>query len=428
MVIESGFSAVGPWRGWRLAVIAAALAAAQVSVAIRAAERQPIGARFHIEASDLPPPYATPNAANPPRRVPRPIFAGLRVPAGFRANIYAEGLRHARWLAVAPNGDVFVAETGAGRITVLRDADRDGVAEHRAVFADRLDRPHGMAFHGGYLYVGEPTRVVRFAYRPGAVTAGGPAEPVTEAGALGDGAGHHTRTIVFAADGATFYVTVGSRNDAAEEAEPRATVQRFTPDGSGQTTIATGLRNPVGMALHPTTGALYVVVNERDGLGDGLVPDFLARIEPGAFYGWPYGYLGATPDPRFGVLRPDLVARTRLPEVLFQAHSTPLGLVFYDGEMFPADYRGDGFVALHGSSNAAKPTGYTIVRVPFADGRPEGFYETFAAGFWLTGDDSARVWGRPAGLAVAQDGSLLIADDVGNAIWRVHYDAKDGGG
>ncbi len=424
MVFVSGFPAVS----WRLAVVAAALAATQASVAIRAAEHQPIGERFRIEANDLPPPYATPSVLNPPRRVPRPVFAGLRVPAGFRANIYANGLRHARWLAVAPNGDVFVAETGAGRITVLGDADRDGVAERRAVFADGLDRPHGMAFHGGHLYVGEPTRVVRFAYQRGAVRAGGPAEPVTLPGALGDGVGHHTRTVVFAADGASFYLTVGSRNDVAEEAAPRGTVQRFAADGSGQTTIATGLRNPIGMALQPTTGALYAVVAERDGLGDGLVPDFLARIDAGGFYGWPYSYLGANPDPRFGAMRPDLLAKARPPEVLFQAHSTPLGFVFYDGAMFPPDYRGDGFVALHGSSNAAKPTGYTVVRVPFQDGRPEGTYETFAAGFWLAGDDRARVWGRPAGLAVAQDGSLLIADDVGNTIWRVHYDGDDAAG
>jgi glucose/arabinose dehydrogenase len=198
-------------------------------------------------------------------------------------------------------------------------------------------------------------------------------------------------------------------------------VQRFAADDGGQATFAAGLRNPVGIAFYPGTTELYVVVNERDGLGDGLVPDYLTRLAPGGFYGWPHAYLGANPDPDFGPRRPDLVAATLVPDVLFQSHSAPLGLVFYDARQFPQSYRGDAFVALHGSWNAAQPTGYKVVRVPFKNGRPIGGYENFATGFWARGKTSARVWGRPAGLAVAADGSLLIADDVGQVVWRVRY-------
>jgi len=382
---------------------------------------QPIGERFHVTVGDLPPPYATPSVARPAIRVPRPPFVTLRVPQGFTANVFAEGFRHARWLAVAATGEVFLAEPRAGRITVLADADGDGVAERRAVFARGLDRPHGLAFHGGYLYVGEQTRVRRLSVRPGNPPTAGPIEPVTAAAALGRGGGHWTRNLVFAADGASFFVTVGSRDNVAEEAPPRATVQRFRTDGTDQQTFATGLRNPVGIARQPGTDEIYVVVNERDGLGDGLVPDYLTRVRPGAFYGWPYAYSGPIPDPDYGDLRPDLVARTVTPDVLFKAHSAPLGLIFYDADGFPPAYRGDAFVALHGSWNSGRPTGYKIVRVPFRNGRPVGGYETFAAGFWLGGKRQARVWGRPVGLAVARDGSLLIADDVGQTIWRVAY-------
>ena len=385
------------------------------------AESQPVGESFHVRVEDLPPPFATPSVANRSQRVRRPPGASLRVPPGFRVNIFAAGLDHARWMAVAPGGDIFLIEPRADRITVLRDGDGDGRAELVRPFATNLRGPRGLAFSGGYLYVADRREVWRYAYRPGQLRAAAEPELVTRRGALGRGGGHSTRNIAFHADGKSYFVAVGSRGNIAEEPEPRATVQRFQMDG-GQATFASGLRNAVGIAVQPGSGDLYVVVNERDGLGDGLVPDYLTRLEPGGFYGWPYAYLGPNPDPDHGAKRPDLVARTLTPDVLFQAHSAPLGLVFYDAEQFPRQYRGDAFVALHGSWNSSRPTGYKIVRVPFEGGRPKGTYETFASGFWAGGSDTAQVWGRPAGLAVAADGSLLIADDLGQVIWRIRYD------
>ena len=221
-------------------------------------------------------------------------------------------------------------------------------------------------------------------------------------------------------DGKRFFIAIGSESNIGEDPLPHASVQSFAADGSDQRTYASGLRNPVGIAFYPGTNDLYTVVNERDGLGDGLVPDFLTRLQEGGFYGWPYAYIGHHPQPDFPS-RPEMVAKTLTPDLLFQSHSAPLGLVFYEGSMFPAEYKGDAFVALHGSWNSAEPTGYKIVRVPFKDGRPQGYYENFLTGFWLGGTSPAQVWGRPAGLAVAADGSLLIADDAGGVVWRVSY-------
>jgi glucose/arabinose dehydrogenase len=217
-------------------------------------------------------------------------------------------------------------------------------------------------------------------------------------------------------------VAIGSGSNLGEEPPPRASVQEFVLDASHRESFATGLRNPVGIAFYPGSKDLYVVVNERDKQGDGLVPDYLTRLTRDGFYGWPYAYIGPNPQPGYAKKRPDLVEETILPDFLFEPHSAPLGLVFYDGEQFPKDYHGDAFVALHGSWNAAKPRGYMVVRVPFKDSRPQGYYEAFVTGFWTAGEKTARVVGRPAGLAVAKDGSLLIADDVGKRIWRVSYD------
>ncbi|MBY0431320.1 MAG: PQQ-dependent sugar dehydrogenase, partial [Rhodospirillales bacterium] len=244
-------------------------------------------------------------------------------------------------------------------------------------------------------------------------------ERVTPPGALGKDDGHWTRNIVFHPDGSRFYVAVGSRGNIGEEAPPRATIQEFRADGSGQRSFATGLRNPVGIDFRPGTAELWSVVNERDGLGDGLVPDYFTHVREGGFYGWPYAYIGPHPQPDLGGKRPDLVARSIIPDILFRSHSAPLGMTFYRGESFPPDYRDDAFVALHGSWNAAEPRGYMVVRVPFRDSRPAGWYEPFASGFRTGGKDRARVWGRPVGLAVAKDGSLLVADDEGQTIWRI---------
>jgi glucose/arabinose dehydrogenase len=343
------------------------------------------------------------------------------VPPGFRVNIFHEGFRHARWLAVAENGDVFVAETRADRVRLIRDADGDGIAEELHTFSDEIARPHGLAVAGGHLYVSDPRQVWRYAYRPGQTERAHSAELVTPAGALGDGGGHSTRSLAVSPDGRHLYVAVGSRGNLAEEREPRASVQRFTLDGKEQATFASGLRNPVGIAFRPGTSELYVTVNERDGLGDELPPDYLTRVQEGQFYGWPYAYTGANPDPDLGLRRPDLVAKSRVPDLLFRSHSAPLGLVFYDATQFPQAYRGDAFVALHGSWNAARPRGYMVARVPFEGGRPAGGYESFVSGFWIGGETPPRVWGRPSGLAIAKDGSLLIADDVSGVVWRVAY-------
>lgn len=378
------------------------------------------GQRYTISPDQLPAPFATPSANNPPTVIDRPEPPPFLLPRGFTIGAFADGLDHARWLAVAATGDVFVAESAAGKVTLLRDGDGDGRVELIAPFAVGFHRPHGLAFVGDWLYVADTHGVWRLKWRPGAIRAADKPEPVTPGGALDTGAGHWTRNLAFSRDGSRFFVAIGSERNIAEEAVPRATVQSFAVDGGDQQTYAAGLRNPVGMALYPGTDDVYVVVNERDGLGDGLVPDYLTRLEPGGFYGWPYAYIGGNPQPKLKP-RPDLVAKTIVPDLLFEAHSSPLGLVFYDAAQFPAEYRGDAFVALHGSWNSATPTGYKVVRVPFEHGRPVGYYENFVTGFRLDGGGRAQVWGRPAGLAVAADGSLLIADDVGQVIWRLSY-------
>lgn len=399
---------------------AALILAACLTATPAAAQQEPPGTALEVTPGDLPEPYASESVANSPRRIARPEGARPAVPEGFRANLFAGGLDHARWLAVAPGGDVFLAEPGPGRITVLRDADGDGRAERKATFASGFSRPHGLAFHGGHLYMADTEAVWRFDYAPGQLEGGEPVK-LTPDGALGGGSGHWTRNVAVHPDGSRLYVAIGSRGNIGEEPTPRATVQEFAVDGSDQRTFADGLRNPVGIAFRPGTEELWVVVNERDGLGDGLVPDYLTAVREGGFYGWPYSYIGAHPQPGYAERRPDLVERAIVPDLLFQSHSAPLGLVFYEAEAFPESYRGDAFVALHGSWNRAEPTGYKVVHAPFEDGRPVGHYVNFATGFWARGTDTAEVWGRPVGLAVAADGSLLVADDVGQAVWRIAY-------
>jgi len=383
------------------------------------AEQVP-GTRIQVLADGLPPPFATPSVSNPPQRVLRPDNPPFRMPPGFSVMIYADRLTNPRSMLVLPNGDLLVAESKAGVVTLLRDADGDGVAEFRSKFVSGLRRPYGLAFVNAQLYVADTEAVWQIPYKDGDETARGPARPITSRGALGGDRGHWTRNLAFSPDGSRFYVAIGSQSNLDEEPSPRATVQSFAADGQDQRTLASGLRNPVGMAFYPGTSDLYVVVNERDGLGDGLVPDYLTRLSPGGFYGWPYAYIGPHPQPDLDAPA-GVVEKTVKPDLLFRPHSAPLGLVFYMGEQFPPEYRGDAFVALHGSWNSSRPTGYMVARVPFSGGRPKGYYEPFLTGFWLGGFEKAFVFGRPAGLAVAKDGSLLVADDGGNIVWRVTY-------
>lgn len=403
--------------------VPAALVAAWLGAVAEAAppDQEP-GRRIQVRAQDMPAPYDTPSVSNAPRFHQAPPGGGLSLPKGFASNVFADGLERARWLAVAPNGDVFLTQAGSGTVWLLRDADGDGRAEAKHAFADGFERPHGMAVRPGFLYVADVRGIWRIPYEPGQSEAKGKPQRITPEGAFGSpGGSHWTRNIVFSPDGKRVYVAIGSRGNVDEEPAPRATVQEFAADGGGQRTFAAGLRNPVGIAFYPGTDDLYVVVNERDGLGDGLVPDYLTKLRRDGFYGWPYSYIGAHPQPKLADKRPDLVAKAIVPDVLFRSHSAPLGLVFYDGDQFPPEYRGDAFVALHGSWNAAEPQGYAVVRVPFKDKKPADHYEIFAAGFWLGGTDPAVVRGRPVGLAVAKDGSLLIADDYASVIWRVRY-------
>jgi glucose/arabinose dehydrogenase len=400
----------------RLYVLAAMLA---FGTAGALAADQP-GQKFTISVKDLPKPYATPGVANPSQHIARPAGVVPQVPAGFKIELYATGLSDPRWMAVAPNGDVFLTEPDVGRITLLR---RTGGKVAAGIFADGFDKPHGLVLAKGALYVSDVNAVWRLDYD--AATKLTKKTRVTTARDLSPVGNHWTRDLAVDSRG-TLYIGIGSASNVGEDAPTRATVQTVAADGSLKT-FATGIRNPVGLQFYPGTDDLFVTVNERDGLGDELVPDYLTHVQPGAFYGWPYAYLGPHPDPDWGAKRPDMVAKAMLPDLLFHAHSAPLGLVFYEGAQFPAAYKGDAFVALHGSWNAGAPTGYKVVRVPFKNGRPAGGYENFVTGWWSGMDKPgtpARVWGRPAGLAVETDGSLLIADDMGKVVWRVSYSAK----
>ena len=397
-----------------------------VAIAQNNMNQETVGQHFQFLASNLPPPYATPASAQRSTKAEDPNLGKLQLPPGFKANLFADGLANARWLQMAPNGDVFLAEAQVqgdnGRITILRDTNGDGRADVKETFAEGFQRPHGMAFANGKFYVADALGVYSFPYKDGDLKASGPKTQVTEQGAFGKLGGHWTRNLAANSKGEVF-VAIGSNGNINDMDDPwRAAVSKVV--GNKLVQYGTGLRNPVGITFYPGTDDLYVVVNERDGEGDELVPDYLTRVQQGDFYGWPYAYLGQHEEPSLKGKRPDLVAKAKVPDVLFRSHSAPLGLLFYTGTQFPAQYRGGAFVAHHGSWNASNPRGYKIVYVPFQNGRPAGGYNNFALGFWTTGNAPAGVMGRPVGLAQAKDGSLLVADDVGNTVWRISYSGR----
>ena len=402
---------------------------------------QQLGHRFTVKAEDLPPPYKGTVAAARSLIVP---YAGQvpRVPEGFTVTPFATGLTHPRRLLVLPNGDVLVAEQKVGYITLLRDQDGDGKADWIERHAEGFNAPYGLAWRDGEVLVADqdgiwrvphvldnlrPRRNVeqRVTDVPADQRKGTPAivgeQMITAKGVFGIVKGHANRHLAIEPKTGALFVGVGSSGNIGVEPEVKATIQRFESNGSGQTTFASGMRNPTALAFNPDTGELWATVQERDGLGDKLVPDFMTHVEKGGFYGWPYSYIGPNPQPGFAAMRPDKVKAALKPDLLFEAHSSLLDLVFYTGNQFPAEYRGDAFVALKGSWNRSQPTGYKIVRVPFKNGRPQGSYENFMVGFWTANTNRAEVWGRPAALAVMKDGSLLVADDTGGTIWRIAY-------
>jgi glucose/arabinose dehydrogenase len=382
--------------------------------------------RIVVKSESLPKPYATSSANNNPKVTPEPAGAALSVPEGFEVKVFAEGdFSNPRWIIEGQNGDLFLSDSQANGITLLRDANKDGSIDNkteRFEFASGLNQPFGMAIQNGYFYVANTNAVLRFKYQPGQTKLEGTGEKIIDLPGLGYRQ-HWTRNLIFSKDGKKLYVSVGSEANLAEEEPRRAAINEYNADGTGHRVYASGIRNPIGLAWNPTTGQLWTAVNERDGLGDDLVPDYTTSVKDGGFYGWPYSYIGKNPDPRMEGKGKELIEKAIVPDVLFEAHCAALGLVFYTGKMFPKEYQGDAFVAMHGSWNRSARHGYKVVRVPFEKGKPEGGYENFLVG-WVQDDSAKEVWGRPVGLAMIRDGSLLVVDDGGKKVWRVTYQGK----
>ncbi|AZO60415.1 MAG: sorbosone dehydrogenase family protein [Mesorhizobium sp.] len=402
------------------------------------------GVRRLIRPDDLPKPNVAESASNGGGVTDRPEDATPALPPGFSAELVASGISSPRVVRTAPNGDLFVADSRASQVRVYRLAEGSAKPAEKSVFAKGLTRPYGIAFYPPgdkpqWVYVANSNSVVRFAYRDGDLKASG--EPETIVSDI-PSSHHWTRDIAFSPDGKTLYLSVGSGSNTAEgmgarpkggveewarsaplgatwgAEEGRADVLAFDPDGKNRRMVATGLRNCSGMTVQPATGALWCVVNERDELGDNVPFEYATAVKEGAFYGWPWYYIGDNEDPRHKGARPDLAGKVTVPDVLIQAHSAPLNIAFYEGGNFPADYKGDAFVTLHGSWNRNVRTGYKVVRLKFKDGKPTGEYEDFATGFVIADD---AVWGRPVGVAVANDGSLILTEDGNGTIWRVTY-------
>ena len=385
------------------------------------------GTIHKITIADLPQPYATQSAQNAPNLVARPNNVWPIAPAGFKVELYATGLENPRTLRTAPNGDIFLTESDAGRIRIFRGVTSDGKPEQSAVFASGLKSPYGLAFYPPgpdpqYLYVGNTNEVVRFAYHNGDLKANGSPEHVADLPASG---GHWTRAVAFSQDGKKLFVAVGSGSnvddpDTHPHEKNRADILVCDPANCNLSVYAYGIRNAGGgIAVDPDTGELWCSVNERDALGDNLVPDYITHVQENGFYGWPWWYIGSHQDPRHQGKHPELKDKAIVPDVLLQPHNASLEFTFYEGQQFPAEYKGDIFASEHGSWNKAVRVGYEVIRVPLHQkGDASGEYEDFLTGFVLP---DGNAWGRPVGITVAQDGSLLVSDDGSNSIWRVSY-------
>lgn len=417
---------------------------------------QELGKSFTVTEESLPEPYTGPAARNPALTIDRSDNVPS-APEGFDVTLFADSLVNPRQMYVLPNGDVLLAQQAEGVVTFLRDTDGDGASDMRSLFAQNFEGPYGLARvpegreNAGDILVADYRGVWRVPFTLGEVRASGAAIfapkpitevaederhaqlpmdhfPVTEQGVFGGSEGHNTRSLVVSPDGETMYVGVGSASNIGTDAPPRATIQAFGIDGGDQRTFVDGTRNPIGLNFRPGTDELWAIVQERDGMGDQLVPDFFTRVEEGDFYGWPYSYTGSNPQPRFSDLAPDgRIEEAKVGDVLFEAHSSAMDFAFAPPE-FGAEYAGDAFVALKGSWNRADPTGYKVVRVPFEDGAPTGSYENFLNGFWTGGDDRAVIWGRPADVAFMPDGAMLVADDTGGTIWHIAPSGTDSAG
>jgi glucose/arabinose dehydrogenase/mono/diheme cytochrome c family protein len=382
-----------------------------------------------ITLKDLPAPFASTSSGNGPKLVPRPEKAWPQVPPGFQVGLYATGLDDPRLIRTAPNGDFFVAESRTGVVRVFRGITDEGKPQEAELFASGLKRPFGINFYPPgpdpqWVYIGNTDSIVRFPYQNGDSKARGPAEHIAD---VPGGGGHWTRDIQFTPDGKKMFVSVGSESniddpDTTPTEKNRGDVLEFNPDGSAMRVYAYGIRNCVGMAINSKTGELWCSVNERDALGDNLVPDYITHVQESGFYGWPWWYMGGHQDPRHAGKHPELKDRVITPDVILHPHNASLEIAFYEGKQFPAEYQGDIFAAEHGSWNRSIRVGYELIRVPLHQtGRASGEYEDFMTGFVV---DNGYVWGRPVGVTVALDGSLLVTDDGSKSIWRITYTGK----
>jgi glucose/arabinose dehydrogenase len=368
--------------------------------------------------SKLPAPFTTPSSDNRPRVVSQPNGAHLQVPQGFTIEEYASDFDTPRYMYTAPGGEIILSDSSAGSVYVLTDKNKSNKNPERKKILDGLDRPYGLAIWKDYLYVGERTSIKRYKYDPKAMTATAGQEIIS----LKDFVpGHWTRSLLFDSKGEKLYVGIGSGSNVDTGEDPlRAAINRYNPDGSGHEIYASGTRNPIGLHWYPGSDTLWATVQERDALGDDLVPDYFTHIQQGAFYGWPYAYSGPHEEPRHKGDRPDLVKKTIPGDVLMQSHVAVIDFLFYTGKQFPAEFQGGAFIALHGSWNRSKRVGYEVAFIPFKDGKPSGPVREFLTG-WRVSPESRDVWGRPVAIMQLPDGSILVSDDGGHKIWRISH-------